>query len=313
MPNDATKKTAGQGEAQDDDGAITIEKSDVHPAMLTAKPKSEGQLYTLRRGDEVQQVTEEELVRRAQIGWNGERLAQEAAEIRKDASKSIAADEDMRAVFEDNDVDAFRRLGAKYGVESAQVEAIAKRSFEDSGAEDDEDEDIVEDYYTESRAGKVARSQEDSQVSYQDLSPDVQRVVQKVEKERIDEIVNNALDNDEEIAYNMEARDDKGRVAIRTYVDDKIQGRLQAFGGDFGDGTRILGEILPELREHLQALGTPGQRTQMGLGQAPGGGDTEIYPRKLPDHVSSTEGEDFEQHIFDTMKYHQGQAERGKN
>ncbi|KKK77167.1 hypothetical protein LCGC14_2856320, partial [marine sediment metagenome] len=42
------------------------------------------------------------------------------------------------------------------------------------------------------------------------------------------------------------------------------------------------------------------------------GGDTEVYPTKKPDHVPSGEGDAFDQHILETMNFHQVQAERGK-
>ncbi len=108
----------------------------------------------------------------------------------------------------------------------------------------------------------------------------------------------------------MSAQTPEGKKAIRRFVDEKIGGRLDQYGGDFGDGTRILAEVLPEVREHLQALGTPGKRTNAGLGHAPGGGDTEIYPKQKPDHVPSTDGDRFDQNVLETIAYHQAQGER---
>jgi hypothetical protein len=115
-------------------------------------------------------------------------------------------------------------------------------------------------------------------------------VLREAERTRIEGIVGGALDKDEDIRYNMEAHSPEGRAAIRRFVDEKIRGRLDSdvYRGQFGDGTRILSEVIPEIRDHLKALGTPGKRTTTGLGQAPGGGDTEVYqttyhpPRAIP-------------------------------
>ena len=196
-----------------------------------------------------------------------------------------------------------------------QVERIAQKAFS-TGEDDKDDEDVVDSYFEESSKSTskatATRSPSEGPVDYSKLSPDVQRVLREAEKTRIDGIVQKALDKDEDIGYNMNAHSPEGRAAIRQYVDEKIRGRLDSFGGDFGDGARILAEVLPELREHLQALGTPGPRTHTSLGQAPGGGDTEVYPKQLPDHVPSTEGDAFEQNVLETMAYHQAQAERAK-
>jgi hypothetical protein len=262
----------------------------------------------------------DKLISEAQTGAAGREKFQEAAGIRKENAKALAIQEDMELVFKDGEdtplpdrMDAFRRIGAQFGVPGDRVEEIAKRTFETP----DDDEDVVDDYFKEAdkagESGKPAtRSREDGPVGYAGLSPDVQRVLREAEKVRIDKIVGNALDKDEAIAYNMNAQTPEGRTAIRQYVDEKIRGRLDSFSGDFGDGARILAEVLPEIREHLQALGTPGKRTPTGLGHAPGGGDTEVYPTKLPDHVPSTEGDAFEQNVLETLAYHQAQAERGK-
>ncbi len=218
-------------------------------------------------------------------------------------------------VFKDGDIDAFRRLGAQYGVPGDEVERIAARTFsnQDEGEDEDSDEEVVKSYLKEEAAAAAkTRSHLEGPIDYSKLSPDVQRVLREAEKTRIDGIVQNALDKDEVIAYNINAQTPEGRRAIRDYVDEKIRGRLDSFNGDFGDGSRILAEVLPEIKTHLQALGTPGKRTYTGLGHAPGGGDTEVYPTKLPDHVSSTEGDAFEQNVLETMIYHQSKAEEGR-
>ncbi len=313
MPNEPTDQ-GGESRAQHPSEEMTIQipQDSVHPALANAPHPQQTQTYPVNINGRIEQWDMQKLVAEAQTGAAGREKFQEAAETRKESAKALALEEDMKAVFEDGDLDAFRRVGAHFGVPGDEVEEIAQKAF---GEEEDEDEDPAGEYQKQASQAKEGRQAgvDSKPVSYDKLSPDLQRVVRIGEQQRIDKIVELALDKDEKIAYNMEAHDQTGREAIRSYVDEKIRGRLASFNGDFGDGTRILSEVLPEIREHLEALGTPGQRTTTGLGPSPGGGDTEVYPKTLPDHVSSSEGDAFEQSILETMAYHQSQAERGKS
>jgi len=305
-------------ELMDNTGLINIPQDQVHPALANAPHPNQTQMYPVTINGRQEHWTMEKLIAEAQTGAAGREAFQDAATQRKENAKALAIQEDLEQVFQGGDdaLDAFRRIGAQYGVPGDKVEQIAARTFNlsDNDDDDDDDDNPVQSYLKEEAAAKSAktRSRPDGPVDYSRLSPDVQRVLREAEKIRIDGIVKNALDKDEMIAYNMNAQTPEGRQAIRDYVDEKIRGRLDSFNGDFGDGIRILAEVLPEIKTHLQALGTPGKRTHTGLGHAPGGGDTEVYPTKLPDHVPSTEGDAFEQNILETLAYHQTQAERGK-
>lgn len=288
---------------------INIPQDQVPTLLANAPHPDQTQTYPVTINGTVEYWNLEKLTAEAQTAVAGRQAFQEAAVTRKENARALAISEDLEQVFKEGDIDAFRRLGAQYGVPGDEVEKIAARTFLDDEGDDD-DEEVVDEYL---RQPARSRTQAPETVAYANLSPDVQRVLREAERTRISTIVTNALDKDEIIAYNMKAQTPEGVRAIRDYVDEKIHGRLDSFAGDFGDGSRILAEVLPEIRTHLQALGTPGQRTPTGLGQAPGGGDTEVYPTKLPDHVPSTEGDAFEQNILETMAFHQTQAERGKS
>jgi hypothetical protein len=316
MP-DPTKQAADERTsplADDDSTTLQIPKDQVHPNLANSPHPDQTKTYPVVVNGKQENWTLEKLTQEAQTGAAGREKFQEAAAVRKENAKALAVNEDMELVFKggQDGLDAFRRIGASQGVPGDQVEEIAKRTF--ASEDEDEDEDVVESYFKESSEAdsKTTRSREPGPVGYDSMTPDVQRVLREAEKVRIEGIVGNALDKDETIAYNMKAQTPEGRLAIRQYVDEKIHGRLPLFNGDFGDGTRILAEVLPEIRTHLQALGTPGQRTHTGLGQAPGGGDTEVHPKTLPDHVPSTEGDAFEQNILEEMAFRHDQAQRGK-
>lgn len=313
MPVEPTPNTGGQT-AYDPNivEPINIPMDQVPSLLANAPHPDQLKTYPVVINGKAESWTLEKLTAEAQTGAAGREAFQQAAESRKVNAKALAIQEDLEQVFHQGDMDAFRRLGAQYGVPGDEVERIAAGTFGAEDAEEDEEDGEVVDQYLE-ESNTRSRPEREGPVEYANLSPDVQRVLREAEKQRIDVIVKTALDKDEVIAYNIEAQTPEGRLAIRDYVDEKIRGRLDSFAGDFGDGSRILAEVLPEIRTHLQALGTPSPRTLTGLGHAPGGGDTEVYPTKLPEHVPSTEGDAFEQNILETMAYHQAQAERGKH
>ncbi len=312
MPEPTNQGGEARAQHESEDLTLNIPQGDVHPSLANAPHPDQTKTYSVNINGKMEQWDLAKLTAEAQTGAAGREAFQDAARVRKENAKAIAIQEDLKQMFEDNDIDAFRRLGAQCGVPGDKVEEIAARTF-NTGDEGDENEEVVDSYLKEDEDRQTrSRSQTPEKVDYNKLSPDLQRVMRGAEKVRIDEIVKKALDRDEVIAYNIGAQTPEGKQAIRNYVDEKIRGRLDSFNGDFGDGSRILSDVLPEIRTHLEALGTPGQRTRTGLGHAPGGGDTEVYPSKLPDHVNSTEGDDFDQHILETMVYHQSQADRGK-
>ena len=144
----------------------------------------------------------------------------------------------------------------------------------------------MESYFKESTQNANDRNRQTGPIDVSQMSPDIQRALFIVEKQRMEGIVKTALDKDDAIAYNMKEHSPEGQNAIRKFVADKIQGRLD---------------------EHLKALGTPGQRNPTGLGVHPGSASGAVYPTKMPDHVPSTAGEDFDQHILELLNYHKGQ------
>ncbi len=298
--------------SEENAGLINVPVDQIPSAIANAPHPSQTQTHAVKINGREEQWTTQQLIDRAQKEQAADEKFQQASQKEKEIATAINLQEDLEMIFKEGDIDAFRRLGAKMGVPGDQVESIAAKTFGDQTGEDD-DEDVVDSYDREVRQGTRSREENQGPVNYDRLSPDIQRALRTVESARIGDIVKNALDNDKDLSYNIEQYDAKGRSAIRDLVDEKIRGRLASYGGDFGDGNRILAEVLPEIREHLQALGKPGSRSPLGLGHAPGGGDTEVYPRQKPDHVSSVEGDAFEQNILETMAYHQAQAERGRS
>jgi hypothetical protein len=267
----------------------------------------------------------EQLVTAAQKGLAADSTFQAAAEKSKEAAKALQFQEDMQLVAESGDSDAFRRAGAALGIPGDKVEDSIRLIDEQYGEEEvntgDENQAFNQD---DARRGsgrsadqwanelaQIKASIENKQVGFEDISPDLQTALVHVEQERISKIVQKSLDTDEVLRYYMMNYEEKGQEAIRSMIDDKIRGRLDAADGQFGDGKQIMQEIIPEVRTLLQAIGTPERSTpQLGLGPAPGSQGSAIYPTKPPDHVSSTEP-GFEEHIVEALAHNIHKASTG--
>jgi hypothetical protein len=291
------------------DGSLEVPINAVPDAIRNSPTRNQTQLHTLKRGEETVEVTTEKLIEMAQKGWNADEVTQRARESEKAATRALAIQDDLEQVIKSGDVDAFRRMGAAMGIPGNEVETAAASIWGD-GSEDEEDEEETP------TPRKRQAPQQPQKVDFSQFPPDVQRLLLRAEKARIDEIVGSALDSSEKVRYNMEQYDEKGRkaalTAIRSLVEDKVRGRLNATDGDFGDGSHILKEVLPEVESLLEALGSPRRQTSaLGMGLAPGGGDIEVYPKKQPNHVPSSDG-NFEQHILEQLAFNQGQVERSK-
>jgi hypothetical protein len=268
------------------------------------------------------QITPEQRTALAQKGAAADEKFQDAATQRKEAESAIQLKDDFEILKETGDINAFRRIGAQMGLPGDQVEEAARIVYEGVNPDGDPDDENRHWDKQEARGrgagtpvdaekllSQIKAEVEGHQVGYDNLSDDVKTALLHVEEKRIHEIVEKALDTDEVIRYYMNSYEDRGKEAIRTMVDEKIRGRLDDSDGQFGDGARILREVIPEVRTHLEAIGTPSRTTpQMGLGPAPGGTGNQVYPTKPPDHVPSTET-GFEDHITQTLAHNLGKGQ----
>lgn len=300
MSDDPTKK-AGHDEVDGTEGRIQIPIESVPEATGKAPHPMDKEVSVLKVNGKEIAATQAQLEEWAQKGMAADEKFREASETKKEAEAALALQADLEAVIKNDDEDAFRRLASTMQVPQEKVEELIQGSVlgEEDGEEDDDDEDVL--------ATVPARK---GPLGLEELHPDIQRALKIVERDRIEKIVQEALDNDDVVRYNMERRDEKGRQAIRSLVDEKIRGRLATTSGDFGDGSHILREVLPEVRTVLEALGSPEGPTPLGMGSAPGSGSGDVYPKKRPDHVPVSDA-DYDQSILETMAFHKANAERG--
>ena len=336
-------------EAQDQAPVVNIPASAVPPGMAIAPHPYEQQLTELVVDGQTQAVNHAKLKELAQKGVSADARYQEAAAKSREADEAIKFKADFDLLAETGDVSAFRRAGAAAGLTGEEVEEAARLVYEQMGEgnlqqgqpspdNDNFDENSLYAAPQGTRGGNVEPSAGGGPVTlaqqiailtatvakmqghmtgkktgFGDLSDDLQTVVGDAEQIRVNKIIQNVLDSDDVLAYHMSSYDSKGQQAIREMIGEKIEGRLDAHNGKFGDGTRILNEVIPEVKKTLEALGTPNRSTpQMGLGPAPGGqSGADIYPRRQPDHVPSTEA-GFEEHIAETLRHNEFKANQGK-
>ncbi len=331
QPDGASHAMPMAQENHDNTPVINIPSSAVPPQLANAPHPGQAQMTEIIVDGQRQLVTHAQMVELAQKGVSSGNRYQEASVKSREAEEAIAFKSDMDLLAETGDISAFRRAGAHMGLTGDEVEEAARIVYAQMEGDDDDGEEAFDEntLYEDppQRGGRVTPDQrirlleleiqkmkagQGASTKFGDLDESLQTVVVTVEQDRVNKIIQNSLDSDEVLRYYMSSLDPKGQQAVRNMVDEKVRGRLDASDGQFGDGTRILREIIPEVREHLEALGTPSRSTpQMGLGPAPGGtGGANIYPTKEPDHVPSTES-GFEEHIQETLNYNQFKANQG--
>jgi len=235
----------------------------------------------------------------------------EASEMRKEAEQGIRLQHDLEQIIQAGDVDAFRRMGAAMGIPAPDVEEAAQKVWGD-GSEDEEWEDRSQRPSNRVNLSTPKARNSKTQVDFDSLDAPTKRLLVRAEKQRIDEIIGLGLDTSEIIRYNMKEYDEDGKKAIRELVEDKVRGRLPAFGGDFGDGSAILPGIIKDVEATLKALGSQRRSiSPLSMGSSPGGGDLGVYPTKKPDHVSSQDA-GFESHIAEQLAFNMAQAQRAE-
>jgi hypothetical protein len=302
--------------------------------MATAPHPYEQQLTKIVVDGNEQMVDHAKLVELAQKGVSSGSRFQEAAAKSKEAEEAIKFKADMDLLGETGDVSAFRRAGSAMGLSDEEIEDAARMVYEQTGEPPSSPSEPVLDENTTyqqqqqvQQGGKVTvgqklamleaelmktKAQLDNRTTgFGDLSKGLQTAIVDVEQARVDKIIQKALDLDQVTAYYYNSYGEKGQKAIRSMIDEKVRGRLDASDGEFGDGAQILREVIPEVRTTLEALGTPNRTTpQVGLGPAPGSQGADIYPTKMPDHVSSTEA-GFEEHVAQVLQHNQFAANQG--
>lgn len=238
------------------------------------------------------ELTEADLIREAQKGLAANQRFQEASRMLEEAKAAKSVHEDLHRVLEEGDINAFRRVAESMGLDRSQVEEAADIVWQQINGDTEEEEE------EETPRG---RQEAPRKLSFGDLDEETQEVLVGVAADRINKSIKGALDNDEIIGYYLKQAGDKQRDAIVKMANREVKGRLTASGGNLKNIPGILKEVIPIVKETIEAFGIERSTPQMGLGPAPAGGP-DVYPKQQPKYVSSRDS-GFEQHILETLAF----------
>lgn len=268
------------------------------PAHLEVDP--DDQVVTLKVDKEVKEMTLGQLKAQVQKGLSADKRFQEASDLRKEAEEALIIRSDVATMLQGGEdaVGAFERVASKMGISKEEIEEVKGT--------------LTVGEQTPGAGAKPAGQEEEVPVGIQDLAPELQRAFLDAEQGRVEKIIQKSLDKDEDMCYYMKRYDADGQKAVRAMVDREITRRLAQSDGDFGDGARILSQVLPDVKDILKKVGSPERETppRGGLGPAPGGGSG-VHPAEAPKHVASTDP-GFEQNITDLMHHRFEQGENAK-
>lgn len=271
----------------------------------------------------------------AQKGVAADTKFQEAADTAKGAEAAVAMQKAFNSLLQDGDLEALQAIGQQYGIPKGEIDTIIQEArdsqaisempdfttHEKSGLVSNDptkrqgqgqgqgqppeiDDRIVKGFQDVFKAlGDIKESQA-KPIDFGSLTDDMKRVVAPLEDSRINGIIEKVLDKDPELGYTMKNSPGNRRAAVLKLVREKCDGRLSQHNGDFGDGTRILSEVLPEIKVFIKNYDTPSDPTtpSMGIGPSPNQSSAGLYPgSKDPDPVSSKDPA-FDRHIGDCIQ-----------
>lgn len=231
----------------------------------------------------VEQVkTLEELAVLAQKGAAADERFQEAARMRQEAESALAVVDNLKSLSSDWNEEAFRKVAQGLGMNAADTEEAiaAARANASTTGRNDADPGVRQ---------TVNPSTPPKKVTYGDLDPTIQRELVDLAQSRQEKLIQAALEKDEVLKYDVNSSPQR-RKAIADQALKLYRGRVIAAGGRVGDGAQVLQEVLQDMRQFREVFGTPEHPTPgPGLGPAPTGGRSDIYPTTEPKRVSVTD------------------------
>lgn len=232
-----------------------------------------------RKGEEIV-VSTDDLIRRAQKGWDAEAKQQEAAELRKAVKRSDQIFADIRAARA-GDKEAAERL-ATYTDELGPVSApAAKREPEvDNKSRDLDWEDLPAEVRAELMASRKLR---------------LDNVREKIRAD-----LNKVLDNDPVLSYVMKKKGPKAAERLRKRAFSNLERRAQE-EQDYNPS--YLEDTAGELRAELEDLGlyTPDALGSGFLGNTPGGGRSTLHRKEKLQRPSSTNTNEYKRYLQDRV------------
>jgi hypothetical protein len=283
----------GQGQAQAAQAAGEGKEGEGAAAVVSPK---EDDLFDLAVDKQDRKVTFKEMRDAAQKFYAGD------DRLKKNAD-AVQFFEDMQAVRDHQDLDAFRRVSKTLGAEAGQVEVMIQQYREgqatdfagkqeqgqagdDAGKTGGKDAGGKPETLTlEEVLAEVEKRMGGKPIGFGQLEPKLKDAVSGLLELQMGGVVDRALDGDPILGKIVKA-DDKLRGPIREEISDGIKRRAR-------EGQNVLAgqgvqDALQEVRAKLERLGVgvSGPTPPTGLGTAPGGGDAfhqSVTPVKRPE------------------------------
>jgi hypothetical protein len=262
--------------------------------------KTEEGKYVLRVDGKEEVLTEQELLRHAQLGRGAYRKFEEAANLRKEADGSLSGLREALLKADTGDPGAYAKvlefMGLEEGVRGSKVKAYQQMWEASRGGsqEEEEEEEPV-------RPGRTV-SEKKAKLGLEDLPPEIQRLASLMSDDKVMGLLNR---------LNEETREkDRNKVYDETWEDvasDDVLGRLVAKGGPRAEKLKDLSKVLirgrirdgetynpttrqavvKELRRLAEEFGGgAGTPTPIpGLGFGPGLSHVETQATKKPDRI----------------------------
>lgn len=177
-------------------------------------------------------------------------------------------------------------------------------------ADDDGDVDLDEPSTSAKKGAKSGDSDDDEPVGYSRLDVGTQRAVGAVHSHMVQQAIVEALDSDEELAYNMKQASTKTRDSVKSIVADRLQ-RLADERGDRFDynwGATAKQAVAAEKARLMPFFERPA-RPGMGPGSQ---SDFQVNRElKVPERVPAfADDRDRDEYLMARMRYNQALIER---
>ena len=268
------------------------------------KPTTPPSKFKLKIAGEEKELPLEEVLKLATKAGGAEKRIEDAALALKFEADVVAMDK--------GDPEAFVRVAKKLGWSEARIQAQLKGTKMADPTNDLEDGDDLTDDTQPDPATSKRRKAVPEVVDFQNLSPAIQAVLVRQIARETNTILHNSLDTDTEIGYTMKQLPESSRKAVQGLAEELVKGRLAISGKAFGDGTHVLGAVMPQVRQFAKALATPKKSTSnTGLGPSPDAPNPD-YPTDEPKHVSAAGGmRRWVDHIAQQVAYNFGKTDKG--
>lgn len=174
----------------------------------------------------------------------------------------------------------------------------------------DDGADVALDEPSTSQRGRGSVDDDDEPIGYARLDTGTQRAIGAVHGHMVEQAITQALDSDQELAYNMKLASPKMRDSVRSIVRDRLQQIVDARGDRFNyDWEYAAREAVAGEKGRLTPFFERPARPGMGPGSQT---DFQVNRElKPPERVPAfADSQEYDEYLMNRMRYNQSVAER---